>query len=66
MKEIAVAELFLDTHLRHRESEESTCNQKWLQVVLGHQVPPGGRGATLLILSVGKWRAGLNLLLGLL
>ena len=29
-------------------------------------VPPGGRGATLLILSVGKRRAGLNLLLGLL
>ena len=27
----------LDTHLCHREWEESSCNQKWLHVVLGHQ-----------------------------
>ena len=32
----------LDTHLRHRESEESSCSQKWLHVVLGHLEPPGG------------------------
>ena len=28
----------------NRESEESTCSQKWLHVVLGRPEPPGGRG----------------------